>query len=108
MILINEINKLKLNQNIKLIGYKNHAEQFISQSNNISSKNSNSEDKNPLLKIQSNSVIYGHDNAIWPIKNDITSTSVIRKQVGSEVLTIPLIYKILQGQIFTENFFLKV
>ena len=31
-ILINEINKLKLNQNIKLIGYKNHAEQFISQS----------------------------------------------------------------------------
>ncbi len=75
------------------------SEQFISQSNNISSKNSNSEDKNPLLKIQSNSVIYGHDNAIWPIKNDITSTSVIRKQVGSEVLTIPLIYKILQGNL---------
>ena len=75
------------------------SEQFISQSNNISSKNSNSEDINPLLKIQSNSVIYSNDNAIWPIKNDITSTSVIRKQVGSEVLTIPLIYKILQGNL---------
>ena len=74
-------------------------EQFISQSDNISPINRNSEEVNFPIKIQSNSVIYINDNRIWPIKNDITSTSVIRKQVGSDVLTIPLTYKILQGNL---------
>ncbi len=74
-------------------------ERFISQSDSISPINRNSEEVNSPIKIQSNSVIYINDNWIWPIKNDITSTSVIRKQVGSEVLTIPLTYKILQGNL---------